>query len=398
MIRFSASALKRFAACPRSWRYSRDVEPVEKASTKLGKETHAWLEDYMRTSTPPDMKPKHAKIVLPGLKYIADIPRGGVAKLEQHFTYTIDGITLHGFIDLLNVPLVLDHKTSSDVEKYALTVEQLETDYQRISYAESVHSGVDDEGKPLCSSFTPEVTCRWVYYGTRKRYSEQREITEKRKATRERMGDVVLPLARKLLPLWDAPAADFDRDLRRCEDYGGCPFQDKCWKDDPPSRAERAKGAEMSTTLERLKAKRAAEAAAAGAAPPAASETVPDVSFSPDQKPAAGAAAPKSDGTPSNAAPSSPPAGPPASKPSDGTRTPPKKRGAGSKVESDDYTRTNPGPVSDPALPDTETPIVIVQAQPKLPMHVVLQVVAACRTAADARDMLQVVADWAGDA
>lgn len=343
-----------------------------------------------------------------GLKYLADIPRGGVAKLEQHFALFVDGLYFHGFIDLRHVRRVLDHKTTKDIPKYALSPEQLAADLQRTIYSagtldgfviehapDGTELGVTDE--PL-SVGLDGTDCRWVYYATvhhrgsdKSEWADAREHSESRSETAQRMGDVVLPLARKLLPLWDAPAADFDRDLRRCEDYGGCPYQDKCWKDDPPTRAERAKGAEMSTTLERLKAKRAAEAAAAaGAAPPAASEPESDVSFSPDQKPAS---------APTNA--TTPPAGPPVSKPSDGPRTPPKKRTSSKPAEQAELPTNaggaEPEPEPTPEMPDPETPIVLPLHR-KLPVEVVLRVVTSCTSSEQARDMLEVVADWTGDA
>lgn len=395
-IRFSASALKRFAACPRSWRYSRDIEQPERASTKLGKNAHKWLEGYMATTAPANLKAKEGRIVLPGLKFLADVPRGGVAKLEQHFALRLDGIDLHGFIDLRHLRLVCDHKTTKDIVKYALTIDELADDLQRTIYSAGTLAGtviehaadgtelrVTDE--PLAAGLDG-TDCRWIYYATvhhrgqdRSEWAVAREHSESRSDTLQRMGDVVLPIARRLLPLWNAPARDFDRDLRRCDDYGGCPFQETCWRDDPPTRAERAKGAEMGV-LDRLRAKQQADQAA-GAATTAAStprepEPENEVLFSPDQKPAPDASSPAAKAeAPTNAAPTTPPAGPPVTttKPADGPRLPPKKRTA--KAET-----------------DVDAPLELHR---KLPLDVVMRVVDSARGSAEAaRDMLEVIADW----
>lgn len=403
--RFSPSALKRFAACGRSWRYSKEIEQPEKASQKLGKKSHTWLEGYMGTTGPANLKAKEGRIVLPGLKYLADVPRGGVAKLEQHFALRVDGIDLHGFIDLRHEQLVCDHKTTKDISKYALTSEALADDLQRTIYAAGALDGVVIEhaadGTELRVTDEPlavgldATDCRWIYYATvhhrgqdRSEWAAAREFSESRSDTMQRMGDVVLPIARRLLPLWDAPARDFDRDLRCCDDYGGCPYQETCWRDDPPTRAERAKGAEMGV-LDRLRAKQQADQAA-GAATTAAIDTTArdadetddenEVEFSPDQKPAASASAAKPKTT--SAANTTPPAGPPVSttKPSDGgLRLPPKKRT--SKAASDEQIEL-----------DVEAPL---QLHRKFPLDAVLRVVEAVGTAEAARDMLEVVSDWA---
>lgn len=403
MKRFSASALKRFAACPRSWRYSRDVEPVEKASTKLGKETHTWLENYMRTTTPPDLKSKHGRLVLPGLHHLASIPRGGVAKLEQHFALEVDGFNFHGFIDLRHGRRVIDHKTTKDIGKYALTSEALADDLQRTMYAagtlagfviehaaDGTELGVTDER--MSERCLDGTDCAWVYYATvrprgttRDGWSALREHSETREATLQRFGDTVLPIARRLLPLWDAPASDFDRDLRRCEDYGGCPYQETCWKADPPTLRERAKGADMGV-LDRLRAKQTAEAdGAASTAASAAAETdaLSEVQFSPDQQPG-----------PASASSTTPPAGPPSSTTkTEGPRLPPKKRtaatnpaqpelpNAGGAEPGDEY---GGGGLLDPPTKLHRT----------LPMDVVLTVVRSCTTSEEARDKLEVIADW----
>lgn len=404
MIRFSASALKRFAACPRSWRYSRDIEQPERASTKLGKNAHKWLEGYMATTEPANLKAKEGRLVLPGLKFLADVPRGGVAKLEQHFALHLDGIDFHGFIDLRHLRLVCDHKTTKDIAKYALTVDELGDDMQRTIYAAGTLAGTVIEhaadGTELRVTDEPlsvgldSTDCRWIYYATvhhrgqdRSEWAVAREYSESRSDTMQRMGDVVLPIARRLLPLWDAPARDFDRDLRRCDDYGGCPFQETCWRDDPPTREERAKGAEMSVVLERLRAK---QAQAAGAATTAAIDTTArepepepepenELQFSPDQKPVPAASSPAAKPeAPTNAAPTTPPAGPPATttKPADGPRLPPKKRTAKADV-------------------DVDAPLELHR---KLPLDVVVRVVLNAGGSAEvARDMLEVIADWAGD-
>lgn len=346
----------------------------------------------MGSTAPADLRAKEGRIVLPGLRHLADVPRGGVAKLEQHFALRFDGIDFHGFIDLRHERLVIDHKTTKDIAKYALTSEQLADDLQRTIYAAGTLDGFVIEhaadGTELRVTDEPMAVgldgtdCRWIYYATvhhrgqdRSEWSAKREHSESRSDTMQRMGDVVLPIARRLLPMWDAPARDFDRDLRRCDDYGGCPFQETCWRDDPPTRAERAKGAEMGV-LERLKAKQAEQAA--GAATTAASATTEanaageELLFSPDQKPAA--------------ASPTPPAGPPvsttapAAKP-DGPKLPPKKRSSGKAA----------GPQPETVIGEDD----VVTLHPKLPLEAVLRCVDASGGSAEkARDLLEVVADW----
>lgn len=389
--RCSPSALKRFDACPRSWRYSRDYEQPEKASVKLGKKSHAWLEGYMGSTGPADLRAREGRLVLPGLHLLADVPRGGVAKLEQHFALRFDGVDFHGFIDLRHGALVIDHKTTKDIARYALTEAELAGDLQRTIYAAGVLDGHviehSPDGAELGATDEPmsrqleHTDCRWVYYATvhhrgqdRSEWAAKREHSEPRSRTRERMGDVVMPIARRMLPLWDAPARDFDRDLGRCDDYGGCPYRETCWTEQSPTRAERAKGAEMSSVLDRLRAKQAEQAA--GAAPPAATDDTtggganPDegdeeLLFSPDQQPLGASTTP----------PAGPPVTAPATKP-DGPKLPPKKRSLASTT-----------PSAEPMPP----------AHRRLPIDAVLKVVMCSNTAEAARDMLEVVADWAAE-
>ncbi len=385
--RFSPSALKRFTACPRAWRYSRDIEQPERASTKLGKQAHAWLEHYMGTTGPADLRAKEGRIVLPGLRYLADVPRGGAAKLEQHFALRFDGIDFHGFVDLRHQQLVVDHKTTKDIAKYALTSEQLADDLQRTIYsagtldgfviehdAAGEEVGVTDERLAVGLDATE---CRWIYYATvhkrgqdHSEWAQPREYAESRSDTLQRMGDVVLPIARRMLPLWDAPPLDFDRDLRRCDDYGGCPYRETCWKEQRPSRDERAKGADMGV-LDRLRANAAGAAPATTTAPKAQPAGDEELMFSPDQQPA-----PKGAST-------TPPAAPPATtaKPAD-VRLPPKKRGG----------KTNAAEEAETHAPSSG----LVELHRRLPLGAVLVCIGHSGGSAErARDLLEVVADWA---
>lgn len=281
-MRLSPTAISRFAACPRKWRYSRDIKAAQKLSAALGERVHLVLEQYAKGNG-FSLSSKESKIAFPGLKYVPE--PGPANECEVAFSYPgPSGVTYNGKIDLRRRPLIIDHKSTQNIDEYALTEEAFPDDTQRIIYADSLSEGAD--------IVVPElVTTRWIYYQTVRPYrSEIRELTESSRDARERRIALVDPLAIEMAATVGDPPLSFARHLSHCSAFGGCPYKGQCYADQTPTLEEQIRGSAMaSPMLERLRAKQNATAAAQESAPQ-------DLSGPAEEQTPKNESAPKTDG------------------------------------------------------------------------------------------------------
>jgi hypothetical protein len=135
-----------------------------------------------------------------------------------------------GFVDVVwtggdGVPVVSDHKTSSDPKKWGLSAEALPHDVQAIIYATWLLDLVD----------VPVVDLRWTYFRTRgKAISFPVDARITREDARHNFKTKVEPNARAIIAAVEthkktgALAGTLPAEPSACGNYGGCDFAQFC--------------------------------------------------------------------------------------------------------------------------------------------------------------------------
>ena len=233
LLRVSPSQLHTWFRCRRAWWYDKVARLPRKtfAAQQVGTEVHAQLEQYLRTGAPAVLGciARAGKDLLP-------VP-GPDLLIEQPIApLTIDVVDVDGYIDLVNprglpgIIEVLDHKTSSNIERYAKTPEQLRQDPQCIMYLWWA-------AKKFCRVNHDKTTFRFshVYYQTK---GAVRALKVSVDLCVEELCDSWTALSLHVLDMRQA-ATETDPlrvacDREACSAYGGCPYQSSCA--DAPNR------------------------------------------------------------------------------------------------------------------------------------------------------------------
>jgi hypothetical protein len=259
MIRISASQLRTHLSCKRKWYHEKVMKlPVRKSGAQtFGTVLHAVCERYLladdrgydENGEPVDLYP-------PGWEYSLDWngePDGVLTPEEQATVRTlvakgieegvlerqkgrsiehrfeievIPGVTLLGFIDVLNPHRIEDHKTTSNM-RYAESKNSLGKNLQMLVYAYYAITQMEEMPKTF-----------WLRHNI---YCKQANNLRVRKVEVEvdtadviaHWNDVVVPAAKEMLrlktegienPLEDLPNPPVDT----CNAYGGCPFLRIC--------------------------------------------------------------------------------------------------------------------------------------------------------------------------
>jgi hypothetical protein len=303
----SASQLDTFSnVCQRKWgwRYIAGIKPEQSASGALGDKVEAQLQRYLCGEiTAFDYTTEEGQIAGSALEHLPKPNTPGMV-LQRDFKLpspTRKGEILYvGRMDVGlsgEVPTVIDFKTTRDIGQWAKSPADLATDPQSAIYAvASLYENRKATG-------TDNV---WIYMqtrGTRKSKRVHLHVNADAAVARFRELDVtggrMLELKRSVRDVLQLPF-----NASACDAYGGCPYRDKCNLapgDFLGAQFDRFEDKEITamgetlSTVERLKARKAAQAAG-GAGPVASAPTAS--ATAPTHAPAAAGAAP---------APSSPP-------------------------------------------------------------------------------------------
>jgi len=226
----SPSQVGTFADCPRrwGWQYLEGKRPPQKSSAALGERVHHVLEAWLGHATPPD---HNEELVLDGTTfYPGRIAESGLhllpspshdLVLESAFQRGV----WNGRKDLRykfpgELPVVSDHKTSSDPKRWGKTDETLKDDVQALVYAwdELEETGAD------------EVLLRWTYFRTRPPYKATVVSAKMSRAEVSRKLGPWTELAETLVQLRSkgGAALDLDPNPQSCSRFGGCPFTSDC--------------------------------------------------------------------------------------------------------------------------------------------------------------------------
>jgi hypothetical protein len=225
----SASSLQTAKDCPRKW-YFQKVMGLTTPSTKsqaIGTKTHGEIEHYLKTGEltlgPVAMAGKHL-IPDPCPDYLIE-HRIWDSQLKAH------GIPIEGFIDLIVPPLdecpitgnsycveVIDWKTTSNL-KWAKNGSDLPKTIQMGIYAEWARREYDAD----------RVRLSHVYFQTRGRPQTKKSTIVVDSEQIVRKWESIESVARNLYQY----AAETDikhvpANRGACDNYGGCPFYDKC--------------------------------------------------------------------------------------------------------------------------------------------------------------------------
>ena len=231
----SPSQINAYNDCPRLWWYQSvlGLPTPQRPSAALGTAVHEQLESYMDSGKLPDDSVA-GKIAKPGLSLLPE-PGTGWTEVKMHDEDTQDkwpklflsGLPVNGYIDLLNMtgerPLVLDHKTTSDL-KYAKTAEELRSDPQMVIYGSFALSACASQGVSADAVDTGHV----VYLTKGAPFAKKTTVTLDRKhldAERAKLEVTVEQM--KTHASARSPDA-VPGEPTSCSKYGGCFFQDRC--------------------------------------------------------------------------------------------------------------------------------------------------------------------------
>lgn len=232
----SPTQISTFLECERKWGWQKiaNVHVPQAPSAALGSRVHALLELYLGQGIMPDfvVDREAAEVASSGLHLLPQRIEGMQVERAFRFASKRTGFVYRGFKDLElppgavmpgltgERPIVLDHKTTSSIDKYAKTPNDLHFDAQAIIYAIDSMTRFERD----------EVDLAWVYYQTKgaRRAHPSFATIEAAHASRvfdeiERVAEQAADaLDRKLdvLELAPNPAA--------CNAYGGCPFRHLC--------------------------------------------------------------------------------------------------------------------------------------------------------------------------
>ena len=310
-------------------------------SLALGKAIHATIERWYGHADPTDPAGEGAgepgapnwdwfpgQVAWGGTPWLPAPEACRVVRVEEPIALEAHGVRWAGRRDLIVLPepdearriglplgwALIDHKSSSNPARYALTPERLRVDVQACTYALAT---IDDLGLPA-----RPLPLRWIYYDTRPatgtrtapRVARSRSLAVDAAVTRaEALAVLKEPaaLARRLDVLTSVDEAPPNPEA--CADYGGCPFSAQ---QGGPCTARRSVAAAIDARFGAAKMALSREEIQArfAAAKPAADVAAPAEAPAPDPAPAE----PRRRGRPPKPAEEPPPPPPEVEPPAEG--------------------------------------------------------------------------------
>lgn len=224
---FSASQLSVYEDCPRkwAWRYVDGIEGEPNKWAEFGTRTHQHIEKWLRNREPPPESPE-GRVAMSIIPHLPPPQAIDAQNVERGIEFALDDVHLEGFVDLYmprgpnGVPRIYDHKTTSDLQ-WALTPERMPDDIQVTVYA----------AWALIRSNAERVELQWTYgvtRGTPQGHPVVHSVTGRDIQPRLLK---TIGLAREAKLIRETPglrALDVPYNPNACEHYGGCPFQALC--------------------------------------------------------------------------------------------------------------------------------------------------------------------------
>jgi len=235
----SPSQLRKWQSCPRSWGIEKlcGVRSPPTQSLMVGTKVHEHLENFITSHTLPPTgqlihDPEHrkepkdpgalARLALPILR---ELPSN--TQVEEDCRFEADGIAWFGRVDLQyktshGVPVVWDHKTSSDPRKWGLTNRTLPYDVQALVYA---------KWKFTQDPSLQELILKWMYIPTSESAKSQGASVVSSKITRKELDARWKDVHKDAKDLWEAIQTTQDvqqllANPEACSQWGGCPHRE----------------------------------------------------------------------------------------------------------------------------------------------------------------------------
>ncbi len=212
----SPTQISTYKLCPRKWALGTiaGIKAPQAPSAALGERVHSLLEAWLTDATLPDGATDEGAIALAMIQH-EPTPRTVV--VEQWLEVPRDGYTLRGRGDALRLdpPLVVDHKTTSDIATWAKTPEVLERDEQAVIYAAALLQRVPRQS----------VEVRFVYGQTRgARKSKPVTVVLSPEHVEAVLEQDIEPVARAIVDArrTTTDANQLPRNPLACDAYGGC--------------------------------------------------------------------------------------------------------------------------------------------------------------------------------
>jgi hypothetical protein len=264
MKHVSATQVGAFNDCQRKWymRYVVGLKTPRTPQQELGTSIHASLEHYLLTGEIRD--DAYKEYVEAALPFLPPPKQPGHLIEHKFLLPTFKGGPLWmGVIDLgidEEPPIVCDHKTTSDF-RYAKTPEEMERDTQLGSYAKWVQT---EQQKAL--GYSTGVIVQLLYLHTRRKTMAKRVKHVETVLTPEQVSAIWkrdLEVVRQMVVAEQVKRVeDLPPTTSACMKYGGCPYRSTCGLGVITNPGKKRKN-DMSSFLERMKAKKAAEQPAA---------------------------------------------------------------------------------------------------------------------------------------
>lgn len=281
----SATQIENFRRCQRYWAWDK-IEKIPRPphqATALGHRVHEILEGYLKSNTKIDLSEawqlgSQTRVFYPGkiaaalYKNIALLDRTGWdIEVEFENTEIVAGVSLVGKIDVCWRDQsgdfhIIDHKTSSDPEKWGKKKDDLKLDSQRILYSLVLGR------KNLRNTTEFSLSYGSTNLDYKKNYVVTVGDTNAHIAALwgEHFRPLVLEMAR--LKKQGVQALELEPNTDACGLFGGCPYREHCGL----SSAERMKGFIMGNSkLDEILAAAKAKNAEVAAAAPAPKNEVP---------------------------------------------------------------------------------------------------------------------------
>lgn len=273
-MHISPSQAKTAELCRRKW-YLEKVEKIPQPqgrSTSLGTAVHSVAEAFLRGET-YDETTEAARVFASAIP-IASVIRPRVIAIERSISIVLprSGIELQGRIDVVagtpSRPAIIDWKTTSG-PRYARTAEELATDVQLCAYAAAVSAACHD------------VDVSHVYMQTKGKPKAWRVDAVATVSAQLETLDRLDTLACDLVELRTQPREAAPQNLESCSAFGGCPYRYICHPD------RHTKEIDMSSMLDRIRARQAALAQSTAPTPTPAAPPEPPPPPPPVEEPAA---------------------------------------------------------------------------------------------------------------
>lgn len=273
----SPTRIRSYRRCPRRWWFEcvAGHESPDTEATIRGTLVHSALETYLLTGNlPQEIDPEVWGVLAAGLEHLPQppLPRRWV---EVQIALELEGVTVRGQLDLAYPDPsrrwvnVVDHKSSTGNEDYVKSEHQLATDPQAVIYGSWASANAESLG--LGPSGLP-VRFSLDYYWTKGQRGHRRVTALLSPGVlQEELGYLGLTARNMLTSAEAIRAADVEGNPAACGDFGGCSHLPLCRQGRIIPQGVQA----MSSTIEQLRAARAARKAKLADAPPPEEDAKP---------------------------------------------------------------------------------------------------------------------------